>query len=123
MINKLLYGDNLNVLREQIADESVDLIYLDPPFNSNAITLAELFQSMKPDTPLRRSRQRQARQAGRHGRGQAGEAAVSDLKLFRIEGSEVTQLSGGPVALEKTLQQTFETNLEALLGVRFLASA
>jgi 16S rRNA G966 N2-methylase RsmD len=36
MTNKLFYGDNLNVLREQIASESVDLIYLDPPFNSNA---------------------------------------------------------------------------------------
>jgi site-specific DNA-methyltransferase (adenine-specific) len=32
--NKLFYGDNLDVLREHIADESVDLIYLDPPFNS-----------------------------------------------------------------------------------------
>ncbi len=32
----LYYGDNLHVLREHIADESVDLIYLDPPFNSNA---------------------------------------------------------------------------------------
>jgi site-specific DNA-methyltransferase (adenine-specific) len=34
--NKLFYGDNLEVLREHIADESIDLIYLDPPFNSNA---------------------------------------------------------------------------------------
>lgn len=34
MTNKLFYGDNLDVLREHIADESVDLIYLDPPFNS-----------------------------------------------------------------------------------------
>jgi site-specific DNA-methyltransferase (adenine-specific) len=34
--NALYYGDNLSVLRESIADESVDLIYLDPPFNSNA---------------------------------------------------------------------------------------
>jgi site-specific DNA-methyltransferase (adenine-specific) len=34
--NKLYYGDNLDVLRENIASESVDLIYLDPPFNSNA---------------------------------------------------------------------------------------
>ena len=32
--NKLYYGDNLAVLREYIRDESVDLIYLDPPFNS-----------------------------------------------------------------------------------------
>lgn len=36
MPNALYYGDNLGVLRESIADESVDLIYLDPPFNSNA---------------------------------------------------------------------------------------
>ena len=35
-INELYFGDNLGILREQIADESVDLIYLDPPFNSNA---------------------------------------------------------------------------------------
>ncbi len=34
--NKLYFGDNLNILREHVADESVDLIYLDPPFNSNA---------------------------------------------------------------------------------------
>ena len=36
MKNMLYYGDNLPVLRQHIADESVDLIYLDPPFNSNA---------------------------------------------------------------------------------------
>ena len=35
-MNKLFYGDNLDVLRDSVADESVDLIYLDPPFNSNA---------------------------------------------------------------------------------------
>ncbi len=34
--NTLFYGDNLAILREHIADESVNLIYLDPPFNSNA---------------------------------------------------------------------------------------
>jgi site-specific DNA-methyltransferase (adenine-specific) len=34
--NKLYYGDNLDVMRKSIADESVDLIYLDPPFKSNA---------------------------------------------------------------------------------------
>ena len=34
-MNRLFYGDNLDVLREHIADESVDLVYLDPPFNSN----------------------------------------------------------------------------------------
>ena len=34
--NKLFYGDNLDVLWRHVADESVDLVYLDPPFNSNA---------------------------------------------------------------------------------------
>lgn len=33
-MNQLYYGDNLIILREQLADASVDLIYLDPPFNS-----------------------------------------------------------------------------------------
>lgn len=36
MTNTLYFGDNLHVLRDHIADESVDLVYLDPPFNSNA---------------------------------------------------------------------------------------
>lgn len=34
--NALYYGDNLDVLRRHVSDESVDLVYLDPPFNSNA---------------------------------------------------------------------------------------
>jgi site-specific DNA-methyltransferase (adenine-specific) len=34
--NQLYYGDNLTVLDDYIKDESVDLIYLDPPFNSRA---------------------------------------------------------------------------------------
>ncbi len=34
--NTLYYGDNLDILRRYVDDESVDLIYLDPPFNSNA---------------------------------------------------------------------------------------
>ena len=33
--NRLYFGDNLDILREHVADASVDLIYLDPPFNSN----------------------------------------------------------------------------------------
>ena len=41
--NKLYFGDNLDILREHVADESIDLIYLDPPFNSNA-TYNVLFQ-------------------------------------------------------------------------------
>lgn len=33
--NTLFYGDNLDILREYVPSESVDLVYLDPPFNSN----------------------------------------------------------------------------------------
>ena len=33
-MNTLYYGDNLEILRKYVKDESVDLIYLDPPFNS-----------------------------------------------------------------------------------------
>jgi DNA modification methylase len=33
--NLLYYGDNLDILRRYIPDASVDLVYLDPPFNSN----------------------------------------------------------------------------------------
>ena len=34
-MNTLYYGDNLKILRDYIKHDSVDLIYLDPPFNSN----------------------------------------------------------------------------------------
>jgi predicted transport protein len=47
---------------------------------------------------------------------------LSDLKLFRTAAGTVAELSGGAVALERSLQLLFEKNLEALLGVRFLAS-
>ena len=33
--NRLYYGDNLKVLRQYLGDKSVDLVYLDPPFNSD----------------------------------------------------------------------------------------
>ena len=35
MENVLYYGDNLDILRRYVKDESVDLIYLDPPFKSD----------------------------------------------------------------------------------------
>ncbi len=34
-MNTLYYGDNLDILRRYVKDESVDLVYLDPPFKSN----------------------------------------------------------------------------------------
>ena len=35
MKNTLYYGDNLDILRRYVKDESVDLVYLDPPFKSD----------------------------------------------------------------------------------------
>jgi hypothetical protein len=35
-MNLLYYGDNLDILRRHVKDDSVDLVYLDPPFNSHA---------------------------------------------------------------------------------------
>lgn len=47
-MNKLYFGDNLTILREHVADESVDLVYLDPPFNSQA-RYNVLFKSPRSD--------------------------------------------------------------------------
>lgn len=59
MTNHLFYGDNLQVLRENIADESVDLIYLDPPFNSQlAIPLVDPAAFKKAQAEPRGKQQR-----------------------------------------------------------------
>lgn len=47
---------------------------------------------------------------------------MSDIKLFHFNGAQVTELAGSAVQVEKSLQVMFEANLEALLGIRFLAS-
>lgn len=47
---------------------------------------------------------------------------MSDIKLFRVGGEKVSELAGAAAQVEKSLQEMFETNLEALLGVRFLVS-
>jgi site-specific DNA-methyltransferase (adenine-specific) len=39
--NRLFYGDNLDVLKQHMADASVDLVYLDPPFNSKSSYFVE----------------------------------------------------------------------------------
>lgn len=47
---------------------------------------------------------------------------MSDIKLFRIAAGAVTELAGTTDTVEKSVQVLFEKNLEALLGVRFLAT-
>jgi hypothetical protein len=47
---------------------------------------------------------------------------MSDIKLFRTTETGVAELSGGAIALEKSLQTLIERNIKAFLGVRFLAS-
>ena len=47
---------------------------------------------------------------------------MSDIKLFRVASSSVTELEGQSVAVEKSLQALMERHLEGFLGVRFLAS-
>jgi len=50
--NRLFYGDNLDVLRNHVADASVDLVYLDPPFNSNrAYNVIFARQAASADAP------------------------------------------------------------------------
>jgi adenine specific DNA methylase Mod len=47
-VDRLFYGDNLEVMREHVESASVDLVYLDPPFNSQA-TYNLLFRTPKGD--------------------------------------------------------------------------
>lgn len=51
--NLLFYGDNLKVLREHVKDESVDLVYLDPPFQSGQ-TYNVLFAEKNGTSPVAR---------------------------------------------------------------------
>lgn len=50
MPDQLYFGDNLSVLRDSVGDQSVDLIYLDPPFNSNA-SYNVLFEERSGEAP------------------------------------------------------------------------
>lgn len=47
---------------------------------------------------------------------------MSDLKLFRLTNGHATELASASVALEKSLQNVVERNMDTLFGVRFLAS-
>jgi RecB family endonuclease NucS len=47
---------------------------------------------------------------------------MADIKLFSIADNQVSPVQGATETIEKSVQLLFEKNLEALLGVRFLAS-
>lgn len=47
---------------------------------------------------------------------------MSDIKLFQLQGDNVTELTGSAVKIEKSLQDQIEKNLDTYLGVRFLSS-
>ncbi|MEX0719049.1 MAG: DUF5655 domain-containing protein [Candidatus Paceibacterota bacterium] len=47
---------------------------------------------------------------------------MSDIKLFQIQGYQVTELTGSAAKIEKSLQSQIESNLDTYLGVRFLAT-
>jgi predicted transport protein len=51
-----------------------------------------------------------------------GPARMTDIRLFRLTASSVAEIGGTTDTIEKSLQTTFERHLDALLGVRFLAT-
>lgn len=91
--NKLYYGDNLQVLRDDIASESVDLVYLDPPFNSNA-TYNVLFRSP------------------------TGEAAESQIEAFEDSWHWTTHPGGSEYAFDEVIQSGNSDAAELLRAMR-----
>ena len=57
--NTLFYGDNLIILREHIPSESVDLVYLDPPFNSSRNYNVLFKDEHGTDSEVRKTRRKQ----------------------------------------------------------------
>ncbi|GHC74455.1 DUF5655 domain-containing protein [Streptomyces violaceochromogenes] len=47
---------------------------------------------------------------------------MSNLKVFRVRGGQATEISGTSVGMERELQTLIEANMEAMLGIRFLAT-
>lgn len=56
------------------------------------------------------------------GRNERGGRHVSNLKVFKVRGVQATEVSGASVAVERELQTLIEANMEAMLGIRFLAT-
>ena len=93
-MNTLHYGDNLTVLRGCIADESVDLVYLDPPFNSQA-TYNVLFRSTAGE------KSRAQIEAFIYRADQAGTLAAPDA---RLAAEQLVALARGEIHLRSLLR-------------------
>jgi len=76
--NKLYFGDNLKILRDYVKDASVDLIYLDPPFDSSA-TYNVLFKEKSGDHPLVPSLRRRGNRGGRRQWGLESEGVYKEI--------------------------------------------
>jgi len=76
--NKLYFGDNLKILCDYVEDGSVDLIYLDPPFNSSA-TYNVLFKEKSGDHPLVPSLRRRGNRGGWRKWGLEPEAVYKEI--------------------------------------------
>lgn len=108
-MNRLYFGDNLTVLRDHVKDESVDLIYLDPPFNSRA-TYNVLFKA----TGGQKSEAQAEAFRDTWEWGPIAEAAYDDIRAF-----------GGPVALvmsglRKWLGDNAMMAYLAMMGIRMI---
>ena len=86
-MNQLYFGDNLHVLRDHLAAESVDLIYLDPPFNSkrdyNLLFKTPKGQDGKPGHDSQELDHRVRKRWNRDGRGPRLQAARSNRRGVR----------------------------------------
>ena len=90
-MNTLFYGDNLDVLRQHVADASVDLVYLDPPFQSGK-DYSVVFESHRGERGDERAQAKAFKDTWRWGREaeeqyaemeQAGGAPATALQALR----------------------------------------
>lgn len=111
MTNKLFYGDNLAVLREHVRDESVDLVYLDPPFNS-AASYNVLFRSPSGEQS---QAQIEAFEDTWHWN-ETAELAFSEVEASRTNSQAATMLR----AIRSTLGENDMMAYLAMMAVRLI---
>jgi len=94
-MHKLYFGDSLSILREHVASESVDLIYLDPPFNSKR-DYSVLFKTPK-------GHESDAQITAFEDRWHWGEQAEREFNDLEQCGTSGLTTSGGPVTTAGTI--------------------